>query len=398
MQVPDPPLPGLSVLAVDDFALRRSRRYGTLVVDAESRLPVDVWDTRDAEPLATWLRAHSGIEAVCRDGSQTYRAAISTGAPEVIQVSDRFHLWQGLGRKVYEVVAAHRGCLPEPGPDATPAAVPGGLTAARTRRLHAAVHSLLDEGMALRAIARHLDLDRNAVRRYARAATWQQVAPTWPKRVGILAPYQGYLHRRWAEGERNIAALFREVAARGFPGSEATVRLYVSSHRDALDSGLPPPAPARSAFEVSRLLMSRPDRLDEDQRTFLKHLLERCPELTTLYNRIRSFADVFAKRRSDLLDRWITQVKTDGIAQLTRYAAGLLDDLNAVRAGVTLPHSSGVAEGRVTDLKLVKRQMAGRAGIRLLRKRVILVAHSRRSLQRPTDDDPWSITSYENLV
>ncbi|MER6378951.1 hypothetical protein ABT274_02820 [Streptomyces sp. NPDC001127] len=76
--------------------------------------------------------------------------------------------------------------------------------------------------------------------------------------------------------------------------------------------------------------MSRADRLDEDQRTFLKHLLERCPELTTLYNRIRSFANVFAKKRSDLLDRWITQIKTDGIAPLTRYAAGPLGDPDAV--------------------------------------------------------------------
>ncbi|MBH1938975.1 hypothetical protein I5Q34_32750 [Streptomyces sp. AV19] len=57
-----------------------------------------------------------------------------------------------------------------------------------------------------------------------------------------------------------------------------------------------------------------------------------------------------------------------------------------------------MAEGRVTDLKLIKRQMAGRAGIRLLRKRVILVAHSRRSLQWPAADDLWAITSYENLV
>ncbi|MDR3032531.1 MAG: hypothetical protein LBV78_05380, partial [Kitasatospora sp.] len=102
-----------------------------------------------------------------------------------------------------------------------------------------------------RAIARHLDLDRNVVRRFARAGTWQQAAPTWPQRVGILTPYQGYLHRRWSEGEHNVAALFRELAACGFGGSEPTVRLCVTTHREALDLGLPPPAPARSAFEVS---------------------------------------------------------------------------------------------------------------------------------------------------
>ncbi|MBF8184792.1 ISL3 family transposase, partial [Nonomuraea sp. K274] len=196
MKIPDPPTPTLRVIAVDDFALRRSRRYATLIIDAETRLPVDAWDTRDAESTAAWLRAHPDIEVVCRDGSMTYRSAITTGAPQAVQVSDRFHLWQNLGRKIYEVVAAHRDCLPEPDDETTAPRTPGGLTAARTRRLHTTVHALLQEGMALRAIGRHLDLDRNAVRRYARAATWQQVAPLWPRRIGILAPYQGHLHRR----------------------------------------------------------------------------------------------------------------------------------------------------------------------------------------------------------
>jgi hypothetical protein len=104
--------------------------------------------------------------------------------------------------------------------------------------------------MALCAIARHLDLDRNAVRRYAHAATWQRVAPIWPRRVGILAPCQGYLHRRWAEGERNMAGLAREAIAPGFCGGKATLRLCTTSHREALDTGLPRPnrrgAPSRS--------------------------------------------------------------------------------------------------------------------------------------------------------
>ncbi|MGW3651700.1 ISL3 family transposase [Streptomyces sp. NPDC000878] len=398
LKIPDPPEPTLRVVAVDDFALRRSRRYATLVVDAETRLPVDAWDTRDSGPTIAWLRAHPGIEVVCRDGSAAYRGAINIGAPQAIHVSDRFHLWQNLGRKVYEVVTAHRNCLPEPDDEATAPRTPGGLMAARTHRIHTTVHALLAEGMALRAIGRHLDLDRNVIRRHARAATWQEVAPIWPRRAGILAPYQGHLHRRWAEGEHNIAALAREITARGFRGSEATVRLYLTSHREALDAGLPPPAPARSAFEVSRLLTSRPEQLDADQRVFVKRLLERCPELHTLHGLVCSFREVFAKKRTALMDRWITSARQSRIAPLVRFTTALLDDLDAVHAAVTLPYNSGVAEGRITDLKMIKRQMAGRAGIRLLRKRVILVAHSRRRHQLPPHDDLWAINGYENLV
>ncbi|MEZ0096074.1 ISL3 family transposase [Streptacidiphilus sp. EB129] len=398
MKTPDPPTPKLRVVAVDDFALRRGRRYATLMIDAESRLPVDAWDTRDTNPTSAWLRAHRGIEVVCRDGSAAYRSAITAGAPQAVQVSDRFHLWQNLGRKIYEVVTAHRDCLPEPDDETTAPRPPGGLMAARTRRVHTTVHALLAEGMALRAIGRHMDLDRNVVRRHARAATWQEVVPVWPRRAGILGPYQGHLHRRWAEGEHNIAALAREITARGFRGSEATVRLYLTSHREALDIGLPPPAPARSAFEVTRLLTTRPKRLDEDQRLFIKHLLERCPELRTLHSLVRSFRDVFDKKRTVLIDRWITSARQSGLAPLVRFSVSLQDDIDAVHAAVALPYNSGVAEGRITDLKLIKRQMAGRAGIHLLRKRVILVAHSRRSHQPPPDDDLWLINAYENLV
>lgn len=110
-----------------------------------------------------------------------------------------------------------------------------------------------------------------------------------------------------------------------------------------------------------------------------------------------SFREVFLKKRAVLMDRWITCARQSGLAPLVRFAAGLLDDLESVHAAVTLPYNSGVAEGRITDLKMIKRQMAGRAGIRLLRKRVILVAHSRCSRPLP-DDDLWVINGYENLV
>ncbi|WP_308364939.1 transposase [Streptomyces sp. ISL-86] len=111
MQVPLPPLETPRVLGVDDFALYGGT-YGTLLVDATTRLPLTLWEGRDAEQLSRWLRAHPGVEVACRDGSLAYRQGITAGAPDAVQVSDRFHLWQGLSRRVQDVAAAHRGCLP----------------------------------------------------------------------------------------------------------------------------------------------------------------------------------------------------------------------------------------------------------------------------------------------
>ncbi|WP_345201398.1 transposase, partial [Streptomyces lavendulae] len=110
MRVPLPPVVTPQVLGVDDFALYGST-YGTLLIDATTRLPLTLWEGRDAERLGRWLREHPGVEVACRDGSLTYRQGITAGAPDAAQVSDRFHLWQGLSRRVQDIASAHRGCL-----------------------------------------------------------------------------------------------------------------------------------------------------------------------------------------------------------------------------------------------------------------------------------------------
>ncbi|MFF1627675.1 hypothetical protein [Streptomyces sp. NPDC058272] len=75
--------------------------------------------------MAAWLRTHPGVEVVCRDGSLVYCQGITDGAPDSVQVSDRFHLWQGLPKRAGDVAAAHRGCLPSAVPEPEPAMPPG---------------------------------------------------------------------------------------------------------------------------------------------------------------------------------------------------------------------------------------------------------------------------------
>ncbi|MEF9915632.1 transposase [Streptomyces sp. P5-A9] len=111
MRVLLPPLATPRVLGFDDFALH-SGTYGTRLVDATTRLPLTLWEGRDAEQLGRWLREHPGVEVACRDGSLAYRQGITADAPEAVQVSDRFHLWQGMSRRVQDIASVRRGCLP----------------------------------------------------------------------------------------------------------------------------------------------------------------------------------------------------------------------------------------------------------------------------------------------
>ena len=81
---------------------------------------------------------------------------------------------------------------------------------------------------------------------------------------------------------------------------------------------------------------------------------------------------MMTSRHGERLDAWITAVEHDTLTPLAGFARNLRRDLDAVRNGLTLPHSSGPVEGNINRLKMIKRQMFGRAGLDLLRKRVLL--------------------------
>ncbi|MEV6297273.1 hypothetical protein AB0M41_44435 [Streptomyces sp. NPDC051896] len=113
---------------------------------------------------------------------------------------------------------------------------------------------------------------------------------------------------------------------------------------------------------------SDPDGVSDDDRQQLKEILARCLELEAATGHVRSFAAMMALRSADRLPQWIADARADESHGLRAFADGLMTDLDAVTLGLSTPWSSGCVEGRVTDIKLLKRQMAGGAAHPLLRK------------------------------
>jgi transposase len=387
MAIPDPAAAVPRVLGVDDFAIRRGQNYGTVLIDCETGAPLDLLEGRDAKPFADWLAAHPGVEVICRDRSGAYADGARTGAPDAIQVADRFHLWQNLAKAVERSVAAHRACLgepepepaatPDPGPAAEPPPLPepepAGKFAERARRHHAMVHELLAGGHGIRAIARHLGWGQHTVQRYARAATWQELVDgRWQApRASKLDPFKPHLRQRAEEGCGNVAQLFREISALGYDGSYSIVRNYCEQHRP---TAVPLPPPPPTVREVTGWLTRHPDSLTEDEQPQLKALLERCPELQATSAHVRTFATMLTQLTGQNLPQWISSARASGLPGISSFAKGLEQDLDAVTQGLTSRWNSGPVEGRVNHIKMIKRQMFGRAGLPLLRKRVLLTA------------------------
>lgn len=247
MALPEPAWAVPRVLGVDEFATRKGRRYGSILIDCETRQPLDLLPDREAATLASWLREHPGIEIVCRDRAAFFADGARTGAPQAQHCADKWHVWHNLGEAVERLVSRHRALLrelvePAPVPEAGPAPEPAPTTADdkppepyppgkfldRLRDTHAAVRAQVEQGLSLREVARRLGLGRNTVRKYARAATPEAMLHgQWQDRTSKLDPYRPYLEQRIAEGCTNLSQLHRELQERGARCSYSTLRDYV---------------------------------------------------------------------------------------------------------------------------------------------------------------------------
>ena len=388
--LPDPAPRPVTVVGVDDFAVRRGHRYGTVLVDLDRRRPVDLLPDREAATVAGWLADQPSVAVVCRDRASAYADAAASGAAQAIQVADRWHLWHNLAQHVQKAATRHRRCVgplqptgarkapasapPQLRSEPTPSrASPGGALAVRFREQHRRVHDLLDGGRSLSAISRQLGLARNTVRRLARAGTTEELLagrrpPSGPR---VLDAYAEHLQQRWADGVTNAATLFAEIRARGYRGGYTTVQDHVRPWRAGQPPAAPPARPL-TARDITSLLLRDPDGLDADDQTRRTEIREACPGLDRLAEHVSRFAVMVTGRRGDRLDDWLTAVETDDQPELRSFAAGIRRDYDAVRNGLTLTHNSGPVEGHVNRIKMIKRQMYGRANLDLLRKRVLL--------------------------
>ncbi len=191
----------------------------------------------------------------------------------------------------------------------------------------------------------------------------------------MIDRYREYLERRWREGCHNAAQLWRELRDQGLTGRSGTVRLWATRQRR---DRAPEPAalrlpavPVPTSRQATRLVLADQDKLDDAERNLVATLITAAPAITEAVTLVRAFAAMIRQQEVDALDPWIAAARQ---STLRGFAESIQRDRAAIKAALTLPWSTGPVEGRINKLKLVKRQMYGRANFDLLRQRVLSAA------------------------
>src|SRR6266850_4711703 len=330
----------------------------------------------------------------------------STPAPAATQVADRFHLLQNLREALDQVFLTHSQALdavnalvgqqPVPLSDGAlavpvpphdiplPAQQRAAQRQARRQALHQQVWALHRAGWTAPAIAQHVGMSLRTVQRDLRTATFTGRKRRRDRGHSLLNPYKLSLLERWNAGCYTAMRLFRELQQRGYAGGYGAVAAYARRLRQA--QGLPPghrrarqPLPAvaeppcqpLTPRRATWLVLRRATQRTAAEAQQLAQLREQQAEVTEAIDLAQEFTQLVRQRQPEALDPWLQRASTSTVEALRRFAAGLYEDYAAVKAGVTLPWSTGPVEGHINRLKMLKRQMFGRVRLDLLSRRFL---------------------------
>ncbi|MFM2431200.1 MAG: hypothetical protein RLZZ511_2413 [Cyanobacteriota bacterium] len=394
------------MVGIDDFAFRKGQTYGTIIVDLERNQPIALLPDREAGTVADWLRAHPGIEVLSRDRSKTYKQAMDTAAPDAIQVADdlrsvgdqRFHLLHNLAAVLESclsgqtptlkaVEAAYYGTVTLPNPPESrpsPRQQQRQLRREQRHQNYTQVHQLRAKGWAILAIAQKLSIGERTVYTYLHQPTFQECQPHARKgSQPLITPYGTYLAQRWAEGIWEGKQLFQGIQQEGYKGGYSSVMRYLQPLQTTKPSS-PTGSPVNqvrtwlkqkplTARRAAWLVMKRDENRTDIERALLAGMAQQ-PELANILQLSQSFLELVRERQPTQLDAWLTAASDSQIPQFQRFVTGLRSDYDAVRAALSMAVSNGPVEGLNNRLKMLKRQMYGRAGLDLLTHRFLLSA------------------------
>lgn len=359
------------VIGIDDWAWKRGHRYGTLVCDLERRRIVDILPDRDAATVEAWLADRSEIEIVSRDRGGGYGQAVAKALPEAIQVADRWHLMENASQAFRDAV--RRSMTPIRRALGAGSVDPALLTCAehlqydgflRRKEANRTIQALANQGVPIKQIVLRTGCSRQTVRRILRG----ERDDVFRGRISSLEPWLVQLDDAWTAGTRNGAELWRRLRDAGFGGGLRVVTEWATRRRRAEAAPESGPRKCPSARKIAVLLTERRDRLSRQDAITVAIIERAAPSIAIARRLLDRFHAMIRRRAPTELACWLDEA---ACGPLAAFARGLRKDQPAVAAALSLPWSNGQTEGHITRLKLLKRQMFGRAKLDLLRARLL---------------------------
>ena len=390
-QTEQPAEKSAQIIGRDDWADKRRLHSGTVIGDLQTRRPLDLLPDRSVQTVCAWLPQPPEVLIISRDRCSEDATAAQKGAPQAVQVADRWHLLNHLVEAVTPLLARHRRRVrkgpadADGGPTLTeqrgvatvltehPSAVSASLAQRQDPSAH--IPSLQQQGLPPAQIASRVGLSERTVSRWlARGAAPHRRQHSRGK--SVIDPDKASVLKRWQEGCRKGSPLCQQLQAQGYRGSQRAVSRYLTFLQETFLSAEQTAAPGAaqpepfSAKQAVWLLIRQPEELDEQQQPELTHLSQAHSQIEQASHLAQSFRGMLGQGE-ERLDGWLQEASSRDLPEWQPLAAGIQRDKAAVRAGLSLPSSNGAVEGHINRLKLIKRRMYGRANFDLLRQRVL---------------------------
>jgi len=394
------------VIGIDDWAKRKGINYGTIIVNAKTGHPIDLIDSRENTDVVDWLSQHPRIQYVTRDRASSYAKAIAKALPGSIQIADKFHLVKNLGDYIYEEIqrqyhgikstfmASQKPEVPAAEKTTDPQAASGEpvtapLASDRRQELFDHIHRLSNAGLSGRKITKVLDIGRNTVRYYLAMESLQS------KRIVFTNNYEDYLDeiRQGCEKGLNMRDIFRSITGLGFrgkltafyhwfhncfPGYDSKykrneLQSATIGSRETIRFGALSPRKLTIYVENPGWGISKKTGECSRENRFAQKIIASSELLQKLRYVSQSFRKIINGDDDEgALMTWLSEVNQLNIKAINSFVKGVTHDKEAVLNAIRYPWTNGLVEGNVNRLKNKKREMYGRAGFELLRRKAVL--------------------------
>ena len=387
----------VTAIGVDDWAWRKGVTYGSIIIDYTNEWPIDLLGDREAENFHQWIESHSKVNIVSRDRSTDYSAAIASTKRQITEIADKFHLIKNITDRMNKLVAenyadyreairtmeeAENVELEEPSCTSMIKECPKKKVDLRDTMFQE-VKELQQKGFKPFRIARQLGIARQTATKYCQM-------DSLPDRNSKLRneyyKYDAHVEREAASGKA-LCVIHKEICKMGFSGSLTPFyehyKYLSDGHRGFRSKSWKPDTkrkknkdnrsellPIKSIAAVINKIVKGHNVNETQQKTF--DVLMSLSWFKEMYEAMKTFYNVIKGNETVALIRWMKSYWSTNIPSLRTFIIGIKKDFHAVRNTIKYNITNGITEGFVNKLKAVKRSMYGRAGLDLLKNKLVL--------------------------